>query len=177
VTISGAVPDHHQQDGDHRQQLRPADVETQQRDDADDAEPHARQPDGGQPLLLAGQAGRQRRHEGHRGDQQAGQRAGQRLLGVGEQQPRAGHLQHREGQQGPPVAQRRAHLPPGDRPRQQQCGTDEAAGEDDGHRRDLLDRHLDEQVRNAPDHRHRQEQRPAPPAHRRPPAASPTRSS
>ena len=53
-----------------------------------------------------------RRRTGTRGDEQPGQRAGQRLLGVGEQQPRPGHLQHGEQQQRPPVPQRRAQLAP-----------------------------------------------------------------
>ena len=56
---------------------------------------HAEDADRRQPLLLAGQPGGERGDEGHAGDEQPGQRAGQRPLGVGEEEPRPGHLQQR----------------------------------------------------------------------------------
>ena len=58
--------------------------------------------------LVTGEPHENRTDEWHRGDQHAGQRAGQVLLGVADQQPRDADLDHRVGQQRAPVRQQRA---------------------------------------------------------------------
>src|SRR5436189_52562 len=64
------------------------------------------------------------------GDQQAGQRAGQAGFGGVEQQPRYGHLDRREGEQGPPAPQQRAQFAARGGEREQQQGGQGGAEED-----------------------------------------------
>ena len=159
------VADHHHRDRDDRAGVAGADLEADQRGDPGQPDQQAEQPAAAEPLPLRAEPGEQRADQRDAGHQQAGQRAGQALLGEAEQEPRRADLDRGVEQQRPPAAQHRADQPAGQRHREQQHGGHRGPGQHQGGRRDLVDRDLDQQVRNAPDDRHRDEEHPPTAAH------------
>ena len=146
------------------------DVEPDQRSDPGEAD---REPEHAgaveQAVGVAAGSGGEGRHQRHGGDEQPGQRARQVALGVGEQQPRHGQLERREGEQRLPRPQRRQQLPARGGVRDEHERGEPGPQQHQLRRRELLDRDLDEQVGHAPQHAHRREQHPAPPCHGRQP--------
>nr|WP_285554270.1 hypothetical protein [Streptomyces hygroscopicus] len=98
--------------------------------DPGEAEGEAGQPPDAEVFGGAEEAGGEEAHDRHARDQQAGRRAGQMALGVGQGEPGDDDLQDREGQHGAPVGTDRAGqaaLAQGER--QQQGRAQRAAGE------------------------------------------------
>jgi hypothetical protein len=171
---AGGVADRDQSQCQHRTDVPAADLEADQGGDAREAEQEAGEPPPVQPVVGPSDHGERGADQRHRGDEQAGERAGQVLLGDPEQQPRRHDLDHREGEQRPPGAGHLGQPAPGQGQREQQQAGQRGAGQHQGARGELVDRHLDQQVGDAPDHAHRHEEHPPSPAHRVPPGVDPT---
>ncbi len=82
-----------------------------------------------EPRAVAGRSGDDRADQGHGGEQQRGQRAGDLLLGGPQQDPGQGDLDSREGKDGHPVADEWPELVPRDRNGNQEQRRDARAGQ------------------------------------------------
>ena len=103
------VTDHHAADGEQRRGVVDPEVRADDRDDAHQPEQQPQQRRPAQPIA-AGDEGDDDAGERRPGDEQPGQRAGQPLLGGGQQDPRDRDLDGRERDDPPPPRQHRAKV-------------------------------------------------------------------
>ena len=104
--------------------------------------------------------------ERRRGDQQRGERAGDVLFRRSEHHPRDRDLDHREGGQPTPTGEDRSKVDTQERDGQQDRHGDRRPGEHERSGTDLGDGDPDQQVGDAPDHRHEPEEHETAARHR-----------
>ena len=142
-----------------------------------EADQQAHEPAPGRPLRAV-EAQRQHRHQQrHRRDDDRRQRGVHVLLARRDQRERDRDLQERVGGQPPPAALQRPERPGAVREHEQHHrGEHDPRPRHERRREPVVDRDLDEQVRDPPQHRHRREPRPRPCRHPAILAASGSRS-
>ncbi len=145
--------------------MRPLEVDADDRRDPEHAEPKA---DSAREAraLRAGRGRDDHRDERDRGDQESRERARDLRLGRPEQHPREGDLDGGEREDRCPVREERTELSAGGRDRQEQQRRDGGAAQHEHRRAHVVDRDLDQEVGNPPDHAHRDKEQGATSGHR-----------
>ena len=152
------VADHHDADLEESRRIRGAEVGADDERHTGHADEHPEQAHGTESVGSARRQRDRRADKRNAGDQQTRQRARDVLLGRAQRDPRDGDLDRREGHDPAPLSQHLAQVGADERDRQQDGRRDDGSAEDERRRRDLGHRDPDEQVRDAPDHRHEGEQ-------------------
>src|SRR5712692_535167 len=117
------------------------------------------------PFAVAEQRRDQDADQRHRRDQQAGEGAGYLFLSSRDGQPGDADLDERKHRQGAPFVEEVPKAAPPNGDRQQHDGRDRRPQENERRRRELVDGDADEQVRDTPDHAHRDEEKKAATCH------------
>ena len=145
----------------------PGDVDADERDDAAEADQQPDEAPAGDALARV-EAQREQRDDQRRGGDDDRRHGGvDVLLAGGDQRERHGDLEHGEHRQPAAAAAQRPERPraPGEE-QQHRRAEDDARPREERGRDAVVDRDLDEQVRDAPDRGHREEPGPRPRAHR-----------
>jgi len=159
------VADRNQADLAHGPEIASRDVEADQHRHADEADDKTEQAAGVEAVAAAGQPAEDDPDERSRGDQKGGQGARQAQLGVADEEPWQRDLDRRVHDDPFPMTQRGPEAAASQGNGHEDQRADEGAAEDEGHGADVVNRDLDEQVRDAPDEAHGDEQSPTAPAH------------
>jgi hypothetical protein len=165
---AGGVADRGDHHGAGAEQLAalPAQIDPDQRDDSGQADEHAEHAGARRSLGVVEAQREQGDQEGNRGDHDRRDRGVHMLLAGGDQRKRPDHLDRRVCED-PAARAPSEHLeapPRGEREEQRRAEHEPRPGEEE--RGDpVVDRDLDEEVRDAPDHRERREGNPSPPTH------------
>src|SRR2546427_8389257 len=143
-----------------------AEVEPEERYDAGEPRSEAGKPSRAQWLVGARQPGEEGAQQWDRGHEQPREGAADAPLGVGEQPPRKGDFDQGEEKDRSPARQERAQVAIPQHRGQQKQRAEASAQEHEARGQQFPDRDLDQEIRDPPDHRQRQEEQPTSACHR-----------